>query len=81
MAVVCGYWPLYRYIPENAEKGENPFVLDSKEPNGKLREFMMGETRFASLTRTFPETAEKLFAEAEEQCADRYAKYKDMAEG
>ena len=42
---------------------------------------MMGETRFASLTRTFPETAEKLFAEAEEQCADRYAKYKDMAEG
>ena len=81
MAVECGYWPLYRYIPENAEKGENPFVLDSKEPNGKLREFMMGETRFASLTRTFPETAEKLFAEAEEQCADRYAKYKDMAEG
>ncbi len=81
MAVECGYWPLYRYIPENAEKGENPFVLDSKEPNGKLREFMMGETRFASLTRTFPETAEKLFAEAEAQCAERYAKYKAMAEG
>ena len=80
MAVECGYWPLYRYIPENAEKGLNPFVLDSKEPNGKLREFMMGETRFASLTRTFPETAERLFAEAEVQCAERYAKYKEMAE-
>ena len=80
MAVECGYWPLYRYIPENVEKGENPFILDSKEPNGKLREFMMGETRFASLTRTFPETAERLFAEAEVQCADRYAKYKEMAE-
>ena len=62
------------------DKGENPFKLDSKEPNGKLREFMMGETRFASLTRTFPETAERLFAEAEVQCADRYAKYKEMAE-
>ena len=80
MAVECGYWPLYRYIPEAAEAGENPFKLDSKEPNGKLREFMMGETRFASLTRTFPETAERLFAEAEVQCAERYAKYKDMAE-
>ena len=80
MAVDCGYWPLYRYIPENAEKGENPFILDSKAPNGKLREFMMGETRFASLTRTFPETAERLFAQAEEQCDALYKKYKDMAE-
>ena len=45
-AVECGYWPLFRYIPENVEKGKNPFVLDSKAPNGKLREFMMGEIRF-----------------------------------
>ena len=80
LAVECGYWPLYRYIPENVAEGKNPFVLDSGEPNGKLREFMMGENRFATLTRTFPETAEKLFAEAEVQCAERYAKYKKMAE-
>ena len=79
LAVECGYWPLFRYVPENAAQGQNPFVLDSAEPNGKLREFMMGENRFASLTRTFPETAEKLFAEAEVQCAERYAKYKEMA--
>ena len=80
LAVECGYWPLYRYIPENVAEGKNPFVLDSGEPNGKLREFMMGENRFATLTRTFPETAEKLFAEAEVQCAERYAKYKKLAE-
>jgi pyruvate-ferredoxin/flavodoxin oxidoreductase len=80
LAVDCGYWPLFRYIPENAAAGKNPFVLDSGEPNGKLREYMMGENRFASLTRTFPETAERLFAEAEVQCAERYAKYKKMAE-
>jgi pyruvate-ferredoxin/flavodoxin oxidoreductase len=79
LAVECGYWPLFRYVPENVAQGQNPFVLDSAEPNGKLREFMMGENRFASLTRTFPETAEKLFAEAEVQCAERYAKYKEMA--
>ena len=79
LAVECGYWPLYRYIPENVAAGKNPFILDSGEPNGKLREFMMGENRFAALTRTFPETAEKLFAEAEVQCAERYARYKKLA--
>ena len=80
LAVECGYWPLFRYIPENIEKGKNPFVLDSKEPNGKLREFMMGEVRFSALTRTFPERAEVLFAEAEEFTNKRYALYKSMAE-
>lgn len=81
LAVDCGYWPLWRYIPERAAEGKNPFVLDSAEPNGKLREFMMGENRFAALTRTFPEIAEKLFAEAEAQCANRYKKYLRMADG
>ena len=79
LAVECGYWPLFRYIPENLDKGLNPFILDSKEPNGKLREFMMGEVRFSSLTRTFPERAEVLFAQAEEFTARRYAKYKRLA--
>ena len=79
LAVECGYWPLWRYIPENKEQGKNPFVLDSKEPNGKLREFMMGEVRFSSLTRTFPDRAEVLFAEAEEFTAKRYQQYKELA--
>ena len=79
LAVECGYWPLWRYIPENKEQGKNPFVLDSKEPNGKLREFMMGEVRFSSLTRTFPDRAEVLFREAEEFTAKRYAEYKALA--
>ena len=79
LAVECGYWPLWRYIPENKEQGKNPFVLDSKEPNDKLREFMMGEVRFSSLTRTFPDRAEVLFAEAEEFTAKRYQQYKELA--
>lgn len=80
LAVECGYWPLFRYNPENVKDGKNPFMLDSAEPNGKLREYMMGENRFAGLARTFPDIAEKLFAEAEVQCAERYDKYKKMAE-
>ena len=67
-------------MPELKDEGKNPFILTSKEPNGELLDFMMGETRFASLTRTFPETAKELFEEAQKFCADRYAKYKKLAE-
>ena len=78
-ATDCGFWPLFRYNPDLEKEGKNPFLLDSGEPNGKLREFMMGENRFASLTRTFPERAELLFAEAEDFTSRRYAKYKRLA--
>ena len=56
-AVEAGYWHLFRYDPRRAKEGKNPFQLDSKAPNGKLREFMMGEVRFSGLTRTFPQIA------------------------
>ncbi len=78
-ATECGFWPLWRYNPDLEENGKNPFLLDSGEPNGKLREYMMGEVRFSSLTRTFPERAEELFAEAEKFTAHRYRKYKRLA--
>ena len=78
-ATECGFWPLWRYNPDLEDEGKNPFQLDSGEPNGKLREYMMGEVRFSSLTRTFPERAELLFAEAEDFTAKRYAKYKRLA--
>ena len=78
-ATECGFWPLYHYNPDLEKDGGNPFVLDSGEPNGKLREYMMGEVRFSSLTRTFPERAEMLFAQAEDFTARRYAKYKRLA--
>ncbi|MDR3084996.1 MAG: pyruvate:ferredoxin (flavodoxin) oxidoreductase, partial [Christensenellaceae bacterium] len=31
-AVDAGYWQLYRYNPDLADEGKNPFKLDSKEP-------------------------------------------------
>ena len=79
-AVECGFWPTWRYNPDAFAEGKNPFTLDCKEPDGTLMEFMMGENRFASLTRTFPERAERLFKEAEDFTARRYAKYKKLAE-
>ena len=60
-AVEAGYWHLWRYNPELKKQGKNPFILDSKPPKDNFREFLMGETRFSSLQRTFPEIAEALF--------------------
>ena len=65
-AVETGYWPLYRYDPRLKEASKNPFTLDSKEPKGSFRDFLMGEVRYSSLTRTFPEHAETLFQKAEQ---------------
>jgi pyruvate-ferredoxin/flavodoxin oxidoreductase len=79
-AVEIGYWPLYRFNPTLKEEGKNPFILDSKEPVGDFKEFLMGEVRYSSLTRTFPDSAEKLFQKAEEDVKERYETYKWMAE-
>ncbi|MBN2060750.1 MAG: pyruvate:ferredoxin (flavodoxin) oxidoreductase [Deltaproteobacteria bacterium] len=78
-AVESGYWTLYRYNPLLKDKGKNPFMLDSKEPAGGFREFLMGEVRYSSLTRTFPERAEELFKSAEDDMLARYESYKRMA--
>ena len=80
-AVAAGYWNLYHYNPDLKKEGKNPFVLDSKEPTLNLRDFLMGEVRFSALTRTFPEEAEKLLAEAELDAKEKYQEYKKLAEG
>ncbi len=79
LAVESGYWPLYRYDPRLADEGKNPFQLDSKEPNGTIRDFIMGEIRYNSLTRTFPKEAERLHKKLEEDVNNRYKKYSSMA--
>jgi pyruvate-ferredoxin/flavodoxin oxidoreductase len=79
-AVESGYWPLYRFNPRLKEEGKNPFTLDSKEPSGDFKEFLMGEVRYSSLTRSFPESAEKLFEKAEEDMKERQRVYRQLAE-
>ena len=79
-AVKVGYWPLYRFDPRLSEQNKNPFQLDSKEPQGSLHDFIMGEIRYNSLTRTFPEEAKRLHALLEKDVKERYEQYKKMAE-
>ncbi len=78
-AVESGYWHLYRHNPVLKDKGENPFVLDSKEPTGNFKDFLLGEARYSSLQRTFPEAAEELFEAAEKYAREKYEKYKRLA--
>ncbi|MBA2881414.1 pyruvate-ferredoxin/flavodoxin oxidoreductase [Desulfosalsimonas propionicica] len=71
-AVESGYWPLYRFNPELEKEGKNPFVLESKAPDGTLQEFLGGETRFASLEKTFPEESKKLRQQIEQEANRKY---------
>jgi pyruvate-ferredoxin/flavodoxin oxidoreductase len=78
-AVDSGYWALYRYNPELKQAGKNPFTLDSKEPTMNFREFLMGEVRYSSLEKQFPDMAEALFVKTEKDAKERLANYKRLA--
>ncbi len=80
LAVSSGYWPLYRYNPLLKAEGKNPFVLDSKEPDGTIQEFLSGEIRYASLEKAFPEESRKLRGRIEKEYIDRYETLKVMAD-
>ena len=77
-AVDCGYWALYRYNP-SLKGTKNPFSLDSKKPTGDFNKFLMGEVRYASLSKSFPEAAEALFEKTKADAMERLDNYKKLA--
>ncbi|MDE6281466.1 MAG: pyruvate:ferredoxin (flavodoxin) oxidoreductase, partial [Oscillospiraceae bacterium] len=79
-AVACGYWNLFRYNPANKAEGKNPFTLDSKAPAGGYQEFLLNEARYSSLTRSFPERADKLFKENEAAAMARWEHLQKLIE-
>ena len=81
LAVQCGYWPLYRFNPLLKEEGQNPFVLESKEPDGTLQQFLAGEVRYAALQKTFPEESKRLTVQLEKEYQERYKRLKALAGG
>jgi pyruvate-ferredoxin/flavodoxin oxidoreductase len=81
LAVDCGYWHLWRFNPAEEDAGQNGFHLDSKEPDwSKFQDFIMGEVRYNSLLKTFPEEAKELFAKTEQFAKLRYEGYKRLSE-
>ncbi|MEP6987837.1 MAG: pyruvate:ferredoxin (flavodoxin) oxidoreductase, partial [Chloroflexota bacterium] len=78
-AVESGQWPLYRYNPDRLEKGDNPFVLDSRAAKIPVKEYMHMENRFKMLELSKPEIAKTLFAAAQEDADTRWAMYEYLA--
>ena len=79
-AVKAGYWHLYRFNPALKEQGKNPFVLDSKEPQGSFKDFIMDQVRYSAIAKQYPEQADELFAMAEADAKRKYEEYKKLAE-
>ncbi len=79
LAVDSGYWPLYRYNPQLADEGQNPFILGSKAPDGTLQEFLSGENRYAMLERFYPEFSKEYRSKIETDFNKRYETLKHMA--
>ena len=75
-AVQAGYWNLFRYNPA----AEQPFSLDCKDPTGSFMDFIMSEVRYSSLKLSFPERADRLFAQAEQNAKDRFEELKSVRE-
>ncbi len=67
-AVNAGYWHMFRFNPDAPKQ----FTLDSKAPTASYSDFILTETRYNALTRSFPDRAKDLFAQAEEQAKDKY---------
>ncbi len=80
LAVDTGQWLLYRFDPRRAEAGENPLQLDSQAAKAKLQDYLLTENRFKMLTKSKPEDAKKLFAQAQVD-ADRRWKFYEFLSG
>jgi pyruvate-ferredoxin/flavodoxin oxidoreductase len=81
-AVKAGYWQLYRYNPLLKTEGKNPFALDSKEPDfASFRDYLMGEVRYSSLAKLYPDKSEELFEKTKRDAMERYEFYRRLSQG
>lgn len=53
-AVDLGYWPLYRWNPINAERGESNFALDSERIKRELEGFLRRDNQLTQLMKRHP---------------------------
>jgi pyruvate-ferredoxin/flavodoxin oxidoreductase len=78
-AVKTGQWLLYRFNPDRVDRGENPLVLDSAPPHGKVADFLHLENRFRMLTKSDPDGARALFEQAQLDVDSRWQLYQYLA--
>jgi pyruvate-ferredoxin/flavodoxin oxidoreductase len=78
-AVQSGYWPLFRYNPELAAEGSNPFKLDSRKPKISLEKYIYREGRYRMLTQSDPAAAERLLELAKADVDRTWRQYEELA--
>jgi pyruvate-ferredoxin/flavodoxin oxidoreductase len=78
-AVDTGYWPLYRFNPDLAKEGKNPFKLDSKGLKMPFKDYAYMETRYKMLTKSHPQLAEELIIKAQEDVVSTWKEYERLA--
>lgn len=54
-AVDLGYWPLYRWNPQNETRGEPNFSLDSERIKNELKAFLARDNHLTQLMKRHPE--------------------------
>ncbi|GAO17377.1 hypothetical protein UVI_02038970 [Ustilaginoidea virens] len=59
-AVDAGYWPLYRWNPENELRGEPSFSLDSELAKQELKAFLARDNQLTQLMKKEPKLAANL---------------------
>jgi pyruvate-ferredoxin/flavodoxin oxidoreductase len=79
LAVESGVWPLYRFDPRLVAQGKPPLQLDSKPPKRTVQEYMRNETRFRMVEKIDPQRFRRLAQQAQQQTAQRVAKYEQLA--
>ena len=80
LAVECGLWPLFRYHPERAERGEHPLTLDYKKPKIPVSEYMKNEMRFSMVHRMDPEREAAFIQKAQKHADDMWEIYKNLSD-
>jgi len=78
-AVQSGYWPLFRYNPDLALEGANPFKLDSRKPTISLEKYIYREGRYRMLTQSDPGAAERLLELAKADVERTWRQYEELA--
>ena len=76
LAVEAGYWTLFRYDPRLEAEGQNPFKIDSKEPEwDKYEAHLLTENRYRQLRGSNPEQADFLLKLNLAESQRRYRTY------
>lgn len=73
-AVECGYFPLYRFLPQ-----EGRLVLDSREPTGDFQQFLLHQGRFSVLARMDAARSEMLRQQCEADAKRKWRIYQTIA--